>query len=100
MFYTRCYVALIIMENMLEICIDEFAHSINREYMEQNLSFEQLRQLTKFFFKWNGITSDFLWEMYNSEHSANITTIPLVKEFLNDCSNDYEVECLIRGLVE
>ena len=99
MFYTRCYVALIIMENMLEICIDEFAHSTNREYMEQNISFAQLREITKFFFKWNGITSDFLWETYNSENRELITTIPLVKEFLKDCANDYEVETLIRGLV-
>jgi hypothetical protein len=86
------------MKNLLEICIDEFAHSNNKPYMEQKMSFEQLLVFTKFFFKWNNFTSDYLWEIYNSENKEIITDIPLIKEFLKDCSNDNEIERLIRSL--
>ena len=87
------------MKNILEVCIDEFAHSNNKKYMEQNMSLEEIRVITKFFFKWNGITSDELWDKYNSEDKDYITDIPLIKTFLKDCSNDTEIEKLIRSLV-
>jgi len=87
------------MKNLLEICIDEFAHSDNRKYMEQKISFNELLVITKFFFKWNKINSDELWHIYNSENKETITSIPLVKEFLKDCRNDEEIEKLIRSLV-
>lgn len=85
--------------NMLTICIDELAHSDYNQYIEQNLSLVQLRNLTKFFFDWKGITSDELWYIYNSDNKEIITNIPLVKSFIKDCKNEQEIESLIRSLV-
>jgi hypothetical protein len=90
------------MKNLLELCIAVFAKSDNSKYMEEKNSFEEVKQLTKFFFKWNGVTSNMLWEMYNTEDEEDkklITDIPLIKEFLKDCIDETQVESLIRSLV-
>ncbi len=85
--------------DMLTICIDELAHSDYNDYIEQNLSLEQLKNLTKFFFGWKGITSDELWHIYNSDNKEIITNIPLIKSFIKYCKNEQEIENLIRSLV-
>jgi len=87
------------MNNLLEIYIDEFAHSNNMDYIDEKVSFGELKVILKFFFKWAKVTSDDLWDVYNSENKKMITNIPLIQDFINDCTNNEEIEILIRGLV-
>ena len=87
------------MNHILSICLDEYVHSNTDDYMEKNLSFEDLRKITKFFFGWQGIVGDDLWRIYNSENKELVTKIPLLQSFINDCDNNKEIEILIRSLV-
>lgn len=88
------------MRNLLNNSIDEYAHSDNDSYIENNVSFQELRVVTNFFFTRQGFTSDDLWNTYNSENREMITNIPLIKSFIKDCSNEKEIEELIRSLVK
>ena len=85
--------------NLLEIYIDEFAHSDNMEYIDRNVSFSDLKVVLKFFLGWAKITPDDLWNVYNSENKKMLTNIPLVKDFIDDCKNDEEIKCLIKELI-
>lgn len=88
------------MRNLLNNSIDEYAHSDNDSYIENNVSFQELRVVTNFFFTRQGFTADDLWNTYNSENREMITNIPLIKSFIKDCSNEKEIEELIRSLVK
>jgi hypothetical protein len=84
--------------NILIVQIDEFIHSDGMYWLETHASFLEIQLLMRIFCRWANITGDDLLEIYNSKNKDYITNIPLLKEFIQDCNSDSEIEALIRGL--
>ena len=62
------------------------------------MSFNELLIFTRLLFKWNNYTPDFIWGIYLSDNREIITKIPLIESMLKECSNEVEIEELIKSL--
>lgn len=86
--------------NILEVQMLDFVKTGGIDWMERNVSFFDLQVLTKILFKWGNISEEDLWNIYNSENKEYITNMPLIKEFLKDCSTDEEIKELFKSLTK